>query len=168
MRSDRRGEEGSATVTALGVVGVLLVLLLATLTLGAASGAAHRAQSAADLAALAGARPAGGAGAAGATGTAGAAGTVGASRASGGCAQARRIAELHGAVLRECHVDGADLEVEVAVTPAGPARRFGDAVARARAGPDRPGDAGVAPGIPEGARAPAEGLTGGGDARSGP
>lgn len=116
-RPRRTADEGSATVTALGVVGVLVVLLTACLALASASVAGHRARSAADLAALAAAQALAGSSAA-------------------PCAEASRIAERQGAVVRECRVDGADVELVVAVTPAGAVAKVGDATARARAGPE--------------------------------
>lgn len=110
-------ESGSGSVLAVGICGVVAVLLVAALILCSAVIASHRARSAADLAALAAA-----------------------SAPGQECAQARRIAGLHGAELGECVVDGADVEITVTVRPAGAAARWGPAGARARAGPE-PGPA---------------------------
>lgn len=119
---------------ALGLLGVVLALLVAALILTTAAVTSHRARAAADLAALAAAGRA--------TATAGDV-----------CGEARRVARLHGATVRECQADGVDVEIEVAIRPPGAAARFGEARARARAGPERPLSS--APVAEERARAPA-------------
>jgi len=109
----RRDESGVAVVLALGLV-ALLVLVGAVGVAVVGLVAAHRqAQAAADLAALAGAE---------------------AARAGGEpCAEAARIAAANRADLRDCAVDGAVVEVEVAVVVDLAGSR--GLSARARAGP---------------------------------
>ena len=116
-----RGERGSATLAASGVIG-LLVLLGGALGVVGAMVHAHRvAQSAADLAALAGAHSAGLGGDA--------------------CSAAGSIASANGADLDTCVTDGpggTDVRVRVAVEGPHWLGQTHDLRAEARAGPATP------------------------------
>ncbi len=116
-----RGEVGSSTVLALGLIAVLLTLTMAALAVLGAVRAVHVARSAADLAALAGA--------------------VVHQRtpdASAACAEAGRIARRHDAEVVSCEV-GAGGQVTVTTSVAIRHRLAGvgpdHAEGRARAGP---------------------------------
>lgn len=91
----RREERGAGTVLVVTCAALLLWLGLALAVVAAVVLDHRRAQAAADLAALAGAEAV-------ATGTA--------------CATADRAATANGADLRECHVLGSDVVVDVGVT----------------------------------------------------
>jgi len=115
----RRGERGSATLAASGVLGLLLVLGAALGVVGAMVHAHRVAQSAADLAALAGAHTGG----------------------EGGdpCGAAVDVASANGAEVVSCTASpsGAGTDVRVRVEVDGP-RWLGqthDLEAEARAGP---------------------------------
>lgn len=109
----RDPEAGHATVLAAGSIGALVIVLVAALLLTSAVIASHQARAAADLSALAAARG-----------------------SAPSCDEARRVARLHRATVHECRPDGAYVDVLVGVLPAGAAARFGEAQARARAGPE--------------------------------
>ncbi len=115
MRSGR-ADRGGATIWLLAS-GLLVVLLGAAMAgVGAAVVARHRAQAAADLGALAGAQHA----------------LPGEQEA---CARAASIVAAHGARMVTCRLDGLDILVTAAVSPAGYAALAGAAQASARAGP---------------------------------
>lgn len=115
-----RGERGSGTVLALGIIGVLLAIAVAVSGLIQAQAAAGRARAAADLSALAGAT---------------ALNSVLAP--ADPCPTAGRVAQANGAALESCVVDGEDVVVTVSVhtTVLGVPRQ---AQAAARAGPVNP------------------------------
>ncbi len=112
------GDGGFATVAVLALCGVLLAFGSVVASLAALAVTRHQAAAAADLAALAGAGHA----------------LEGDSVA---CAAARATARAHGAALRDCRLDGVDLQVTVAIRAPGVLARWGDVRARARAGPTR-------------------------------
>lgn len=99
-----RDDEGSATVTATGIIAAVVALALAVAALGAHVAYAHRVRVAADLAAVAGA------------------GAL--YRGADYCGAARSTAEANGADLRACTFDAGDVVVEAA-------RRGSEAAARA-------------------------------------
>jgi secretion/DNA translocation related TadE-like protein len=110
-------DRGAATVMALSVVAVVLALTTGALVVGSVVVASHRARLAADLASLAGASAA-----------------QEDSSPSSACAVAGQVARANGAVTQACSMNGADIEITVAVTASlWPA----PATARARAGPER-------------------------------
>ena len=120
-------DTGAATLLAVSIVAVVLTLATGALMVGSVVVASHRARLAADLGALAGA-------------------TVAQDRpdTSSACAAASRVAMANGAVTQTCSVDGADVELTVAVGSAlwpAPRRR---ALGRGRLTPD---DARVAEGL---------------------
>jgi secretion/DNA translocation related TadE-like protein len=120
-RSRWRGDGGSATVAAVGVIAVLLVLTGSGLTLSSAVLASHRARSAADLASLAGASA-----------------LMRGEPTGAACARAAAIARRGGAELVSCRAAGAGtLTVRAGVRPS--LGILGPAGASARAGP--PADA---------------------------
>jgi secretion/DNA translocation related TadE-like protein len=129
-------DRGGATIWLLAA-GLLVVLFGAAIAgVGSAIVARHRAQAAADLGALAGAP-----------------------HALAGepvvCGWAARVVAANGARLVECRLDGVDVIVTTAVTPAGYAGLAGAAQASARAGPaDAPAPA-RAPARPTPLRPPA-------------
>lgn len=109
-------ERGSASVWAAGGIAALLLLVALIVGIGAAAATRHRAASAADLAALAAAGYA----------------TAGAQVA---CARAGWVAERMGVRVTACRLRGWDAEVEIAAHPPDLLVGFGEATARARAGP---------------------------------
>lgn len=110
-----RGDAGSASLVTLGV-GLAVVIFAAGLSLaGAATVGRHEAQRAADLSALAGARFA-------------IDGPVPA------CRRAESVAQVNGAAVTACRIDGLDLIVTVTRRIAWLGR---SATAMARAGPYR-------------------------------
>lgn len=122
---DVRGEAGSSTVLAVGLIAVLLTVTVAALAVLGAMRAAHVARSTSDLAALAGATA-----------------YQQAPDRSAACAEARRIALRHDAQLETCEVGAGGAVTVVTSVPithrlagVGPDRAEG----RARAGP-APGD----------------------------
>lgn len=121
-RRELRGDGGSSTVLALGLVAVLLTLTVAALSVLGAVHAVHVARSSADLAALAAA-------------------TVHQQSPdeSGACAEAGRIARRHDAELVSCEVVAGG-QVTVTTSVAVPHRLVGvgpeRAEGRARAGPE--------------------------------
>lgn len=112
----RPGDDGYATVWAVGVMAVVLVVMLVGLDLGMAIGGRHRAEAAADLAALAAA-----------------------SHADDGepaaCAYAARIAEGMATRLVECRLSGWEVRVELEAGARLFLGAWGAAFGRARAGP---------------------------------
>jgi secretion/DNA translocation related TadE-like protein len=115
-RQHHDGEQGSGTVLVLVVI-MLLFFAGGTVALtGAAIAVRHRAETAADLAALSGA-------------SALQRGT------SSPCAVAGRVAVANGARLVECAINGALIDVAVALQPRGPLARLPPAHSKARAGP---------------------------------
>lgn len=111
-------ERGSGSVFVLAIVMVIVTALTAVTVLVSGHATRHRAAAAADLAALAGAEHA----------------------ASGGpepCVVARRVARANGAELRDCVVDGGEVEVQVRVAMATVPAWLPDQDRRARAGPER-------------------------------
>lgn len=116
----QRAQRGAGTVLVLAVVLVVMVVVQAVAVLAAGQTARHRAAAAADLAALAGAQ-----------------------RLSFGagdpCADAGRIARANGAALRDCVVDGTEVEVQVRVEVTSALPWLPAQDRRARAGPPRPG-----------------------------
>ena len=99
-----RDDEGSATVTASGIITAVVSLALAVVALGVHTSDTHRARVAADLAAVAGA--------------------TAMYRGGDACATADRTAQLNGARVVSCEVTAGD--VVVAAT-----RRRAEAAARA-------------------------------------
>jgi secretion/DNA translocation related TadE-like protein len=114
--SGSRRDAGSATLWVVTAMAVVLGVAAASGSVGVVTVERHRADAAADAAALA------------------AAGHVVAGPGSA-CAAAAAIARTDGAALTRCGLDGADAQVEVAVSLPGILRRFGRAVGHARAGP---------------------------------
>lgn len=110
-----RAERGAGTVLVLCVIMTVAVTLMAVAGLAAGYAVRHRAAAAADLAALAAAQQV-----CGGTGDP--------------CALAARVAQANGAHLRDCVVDGWEVEVQVLV-PAPPPGWLPDQLRRARAGP---------------------------------
>ncbi|MVA76941.1 hypothetical protein GC722_13040 [Auraticoccus sp. F435] len=90
-----RGERGSGTGLTVAVVAVLALVATAVALVGSAALHTGRARAVADLAALAGARAL--------------------SEAGEGCAAARRTAELNGARLQDCRVEGDAISFVVSV-----------------------------------------------------
>ncbi len=117
---DPRGERGSGTVLAVGVVAVVLTITLAVLAVVSAVTAGHQARAAADLGALAGA-------------------VRYQTDPGGACGEAARIVVLNGGSLDGCSI-GADGRVEVTASRRVAWRVWGlgrdQATARAVAGPD--------------------------------
>lgn len=99
-----RDDEGSATVTASGIITAVVSLALAVVALGMQVADTHRVRVAADLAAVAGASAL--------------------YRGADACAAARRTAELNSARLASCEFTAGD--IVVAAT-----RRRAEAAARA-------------------------------------
>lgn len=97
-------DEGSATVTATGIITAIVSLALAVVAVGVHTADTHRARVAADLAAVAGASAL--------------------YRGADACATAQRTADLNGARLASCEVVGGDVIVEAT-------RRRAEAAARA-------------------------------------
>ncbi|HEY2763235.1 MAG TPA: Rv3654c family TadE-like protein [Pseudonocardiaceae bacterium] len=114
-------DRGAATVWAAGGIAVLMTVAVFGLHLGAAMVARHHAESAADLAALAGAGA-----------------LVGVAGEQQACALAHRVTDRMRSRLMSCSVHGWDVLVQVTVHPGGALGGFGDATARARAGPAGP------------------------------
>lgn len=111
-----KGERGSGTVLALGFVAVLVLAGVTATALATVGVARHRAASAADLAVLAAASKA-------------------ASGSGVACEAARSTAQLAGARITACTLEGAVAEVAVALRPSGWIGTVGEATGRARAGP---------------------------------
>lgn len=116
MTATSRSDRGAATVWAVGAIAVLMSVTVFGVRLGGVLVARHQAESAADLAALAAAG-----------------GVVGGEQYA--CAQARRVTDRMGVRLASCRARGADVLVEVAARPGGPAGGLAEATGRARAGP---------------------------------
>ena len=109
-------ERGSASIWAAGGIAALLLLVALIMGLGAAAHTRHRAASAADLAALAAAGHA-----------------IDGQQAA--CARAGWVADRMRVHVTACRVKGWEAEVEVAAQPPDLLIGFGNATARARAGP---------------------------------
>lgn len=116
-----RGEAGSSSVLAVGLIAVLLTATVATLAVLSAVRAAHVARSAADVAALAGAIE-----------------YQQVSDPAGACTEATRVARRHDVEVLSCVVAGGG-DVTVTVAAEIPLRLAGvgpeQAEGRARAGP---------------------------------
>jgi secretion/DNA translocation related TadE-like protein len=108
------GDAGSGSVLVLGIATVLVAVGILQASLAAVAVVRHRAAGVADLAALAAAEQ------------------VGSGRP---CAAAAVVADVGGATLVHCAVDGAQVQVVVEVRPPGPLGELGAARSRARAGP---------------------------------
>jgi secretion/DNA translocation related TadE-like protein len=115
-------DRGAGSVLVLSAIMVVVVAFLVVTTLAAGYASRHRAAAAADLAALAAAEEL---------------------RVAGGdpCSAAERVSRANGAAVRQCEVNGWEVEVVVAAAAGGPLRWLDDPARRARAGvePD-PGD----------------------------
>lgn len=111
-----RRERGAGSVLVLAATMMIVVGSLVAAMLGSGVAARHRAAAAADLAALAAAgalvRPAG----------------------ERPCDAAERVSRANGATLRECNIDGGEVEVAASAAITGPLRWLTDPVRRARAG----------------------------------
>ncbi|WP_053207827.1 Rv3654c family TadE-like protein [Jiangella muralis] len=116
----RSGERGAGTVLILSIVLAIMVAVQAVAVLAAGQSARHRAAAAADLAALAGANQL-------------------ALGSADPCAVAGRIADANGATLRDCVIDGMEVEVQVRVPTTSALPWLPGQDRRARAGPPRPG-----------------------------
>lgn len=116
----RDGQRGAGTVFVLTIVLVIMVVMQAVAVLAAGQSARHRAAAAADLAALAAANRL-------------------ALGSADPCADAGRIAQANGATLRDCVVDGMEVEVQVRAETASVLPWLPAQDRRARAGPPRPG-----------------------------
>lgn len=116
----RCSQRGAGTVFILSIVLVVMVALQAVAVLAAGQSARHRAAAAADLAALAAANRL-------------------AFGSADPCADAGRIADANGAVLRDCVIDGMEVEVQVRVDTMSALPWLPAQDRRARAGPPRPG-----------------------------
>jgi secretion/DNA translocation related TadE-like protein len=116
MMPRQGGDDGMATVTAVGLAAVVSAAAVVGVLLAGAVAARHRAGAAADFAAIAAAQHA-------VEGTAAA------------CRSAAQIARSDGARLEMCRLAGTTAEVRVRVELPGPLARLGPARATARAGP---------------------------------
>ncbi|HSI93806.1 MAG TPA: Rv3654c family TadE-like protein [Jiangellaceae bacterium] len=110
-----RRDRGAGSVLVLSAIMVVVVAFLVVTTLAAGYASRHRAAAAADLAALAAAEEL---------------------RVAGGdpCSAAERVSRANGAAVRECEVNGWEVEVVVAAAANGPLRWLDDPARRARAG----------------------------------
>lgn len=117
-------DRGAGSVLVLAAIMVVVAAFLVVATLAAGYASRHRAAAAADLAALAAADEL---------------------RATGGdpCAAAERVSRANGAAMRQCAVEGWEVEVVVAAAATGPLRWLADPARRARAGVE-PAAVGVA------------------------
>ncbi|MBA1834237.1 Rv3654c family TadE-like protein [Corynebacterium wankanglinii] len=97
-------DEGSATITATGIITAVVSLALAVVALGMQVADTHRVRVAADLAAVAGA--------------------TAVYRGVDGCGAAQRTADLNGARVASCEFDAGDIVVSAT-------RRRAEAAARA-------------------------------------
>lgn len=97
-------DEGSATITATGIITAVVSLALAVVALGMQVADTHRVRVAADLAAVAGA--------------------TAVYRGLDGCGAAQRTADLNGARVASCEFDTGDIVVSAT-------RRRAEAAARA-------------------------------------
>jgi secretion/DNA translocation related TadE-like protein len=116
----KQGEDGSATLWAVGGIAALCLVAVAVLTYGAVVQTGHRATAAADLAALAGAGYA----------------PYGEQTA---CDRVRWVADEMRVHVTDCRLRDWDVFVEVSAGLPGELTRFGAMTARSRAGPaDQP------------------------------
>lgn len=138
MRRRAGGERGAGSVLVIAATMVVVAVLLAVTTLASGYQARHHAAAAADLSALAGAERL---------------------RATGAepCGAARQVSAANGAELRDCAVDGWEVEVVVEVESAGPLRWLPDPRRRARAGVDPPAQPGPSAATRAGWLLPVEG-----------
>lgn len=90
----RRGERGSATVLAVGLMAVLMCVGVVLLAIGQLAAIAEQVRAGADLAALAGAQSTGDA-----------------------CSRADELARANGLTLVDCAVDGTDVVATVQAQP---------------------------------------------------
>ncbi|BBY81598.1 hypothetical protein MPUL_27560 [Mycolicibacterium pulveris] len=111
-----RGEDGSATLVAVGAMVVLLTITVGAVYVGAAVIGRHRAQAAADLAALAAA-------------------TYLVDGAAVACTRAAETADAMHAAVTDCAVENLDVVVAVEIDVALGRLTVGPARAVARAGP---------------------------------
>ena len=112
------GERGAGSVLVLSVAMVVLTALLGTAVLATGQAARRHAAAAADLAALA------------------AAGRLALGpQQLQPCEVAAKVAAANGGRLRECVIDGLEVEVKVTVRVAAPMEWLPDQHRRARAGP---------------------------------
>ncbi|WP_166345222.1 Rv3654c family TadE-like protein [Phytoactinopolyspora limicola] len=114
--SGGRGQRGAGSVLVLLVVGVVIVVLAAVAVMASGIAARRQAALAADLAALAGAQRV--------------------PDEAAACATAEAVARANDAVVQDCVIDGAEIEVLVRVVVSGPGAGWIPAQERrARAGP---------------------------------
>lgn len=106
MLGQLRSEEGSASVTAAGIIAAVTALAIAVAAVVAGVANAHRARVAADLAAVAAA--------------------TALYQGVDACSTANDTAQANGGSVETCEVDESDVQVSV---------RVGRAVQKARAGP---------------------------------
>lgn len=118
--TERKSEEGSASILAVGIMAVSLLLCVVLIGVSQVHAGVLRAQTSADLAALAGADIA--------------AVALWEEVAERACQRARDVADANGASVMSCRLDGQDLRVEVTMT-VGVLGVAYEAQARARAGP---------------------------------
>ncbi len=111
-----RRERGAGSVLMLAAIMMVVVALLVAATVGSGLAARQRAAAAADLAALAAAEELSGV------------------PGEAPCQAAERVSRANGAELRQCVLDGAEVEVAASTTITGPLRWLADPVRRARAG----------------------------------
>jgi secretion/DNA translocation related TadE-like protein len=115
-RASREGDEGSATVWAVGGIAALFLVAAVVLATGSVVQTRHRVAGAADLASLAAASHA-------------PEGTTAA------CGRAQWVAARMGARVTSCRLSGWNVLVEVSAPLPGELARFGTATARSMAGP---------------------------------
>jgi secretion/DNA translocation related TadE-like protein len=113
------GDDGSATIWAVGGIAVLFLVAAAVLAMGSVVQTRHRATAAADLAALAAA-------------------TYAPDGAPAACDRARWVADRMRVRLTSCVLAGWDALVEVSAAPPGELSRFGLVTEHSRAGPVDP------------------------------
>lgn len=123
-----RSERGAGSILGLTVVMVIATALVAASALAAGHQARRQAAAAADLAALAGARSA-----------QAEAGATGLPATDEPCRIAAVVAQRNHAELRDCVVDGVEVEVQVRVEVRSPWSWLPDQTRRARGGPSSPG-----------------------------
>lgn len=105
MNARLRSDDGSATVTAAGIISAVMALALTVAVLGAGVADSHRARVVADLSAVAAASAL--------------------YRGEDGCAWAALTASHGGADVRSCDFDAGDVVVEVQVRRARAVARAG-------------------------------------------
>jgi secretion/DNA translocation related TadE-like protein len=115
VREREPGEEGFATIVAVGLALVIMVVAAAVGAAGAVVAARHRAEAVADMAALAAAQHA----------------VAGQDAA---CAAARALTDAEHVALLQCRLDGLDALVTTATAPPGRLALLGLVHGEARAG----------------------------------